>query len=332
MSTIVPKTSPEAISRDREMLADYSERDARRDKRRALTQGIAELFELRPEFAKKAEAIHACTNRLWFKFTRPDPGTGETSLRLVNAQHCRDRSCPVCQAARARVNVHRFLAKIPEIEAQYPRHRWVMLTLTVPNPRYADLRATIAAMNKGWQRLIQRKDWPAIGWIRTVEVTDERKRPGHAHPHFHALLLVRPSYFSHGYVTQSAWLDRWQSAMRDDSIQVVDVRAVRDKSGNFSPAAIREGAVEVLKYAMKPEDGLQNAEFLYTCAEQLRGLRFLASGGVLKDALKDETDNKEMIKADDAPGEVDPDSRALAFDWSQRKRHYYRNRGKENAK
>ena len=315
-----------------ERLADYSERDARRDARRALTQGIAELFEQDPRrrFDKKAAAVHACTTRLWFKWTRPQ-ATGETSLRLVNAEHCRDRSCPVCQAARSRVNVKRFLAALPSIEQEHPRHRWLMLTLTVPNPAYGALRATIKAMNAGWKRLIERKDWPAIGWVRTVEVTDEHRRSGYCHPHFHALLLVPPSYFSHGYVTQSAWLDRWQTAMRDDSIQVVDVRVIRNAAGQLTADAIRDGAAEVLKYAMKPEDALQNPEFLYTCAEQLRGLRFLAAGGVLKHALKEDPDNKEMVKADDAPGEVDQDSKPLAFDWNTRKRHYYRNRTKENA-
>ena len=68
-------------------------------------------------------------------------------------------------------------------------------------------------MNKAWQRLIQRKLFPAIGWLRSTEVT--RGKDGSAHPHFHCLLLVSSSYFSgKGYLKQNDWVEMWRSSLR----------------------------------------------------------------------------------------------------------------------
>ena len=49
-----------------------------------------------------------------------------------------------------------------------------------------------------------------------------------AHPHFHAMLLVKSTYF-HGsyYIDQSAWIEMWMKAMRLDYIPQVDIRAVK---------------------------------------------------------------------------------------------------------
>ena len=37
-----------------------------------------------------------------------------------------------------------------------------------------------------------------------------------AHPHYHALLLVKPSYFTKNYIKQSEWVEMWQKALRAD--------------------------------------------------------------------------------------------------------------------
>ena len=209
-------------------LRDYSERDRKWDHHRSNTQGVENIYADNSDFERLAERMHDCSTLLAMRWTQPD-ADGETRLKLGGATFCHVRHCPVCQWRRSMKNVARFFTKMPELQAAHPTARWLFLTLTVPNCEYKDLRATVKAMNAGWKRLIERKDWPAIGWLRTVEVTREQVRHGYAHPHFHALLMVPAGYFSRGYVTQSAWLDRWQNAMRDDTIQVVDVRAVKPK-------------------------------------------------------------------------------------------------------
>jgi len=217
-------------------------------------------------------------------------------------------------------NLSRFNAKLPEIQASFQKHRWLFLTLTVPNCRYEDLRETVKVMNKGWARLIERKDWPATGWIRTTEVTNEAnadkglKRAGYAHPHFHVLMMVPPSYFSHGYISQARWLELWQESMRNPEIGQVNIKAIKPGDN------LREAVQETLKYSLKVEDALSDPDFLYCMTEQLHKMRFIASGGVLKDLLKEQMTDAEMIEGDQPDGaEIQGQ---LTFDYNRKAGKY----------
>ena len=86
--------------------------------------------------------------------------------------------------------------QLPNIqELSYPSLG--ILTLTVKNPPVTELRDTLKHMNDSWQRLIQTKRFKSgvAGFLRTTEVTRGNDADMMAHPHFHALLLVKPSYF-----------------------------------------------------------------------------------------------------------------------------------------
>lgn len=313
MSDISTKTN---ISVNPEFLSDYSERDARWDKKRSQCQDVEGLYALKPEYERLSDRMQDCSGALTFGWT-DDPETGESRLKLVGTKFCHVRHCPVCQWRRSLKNIARFLTKLPEIRQQYPTYRFLFLTLTVQNPKYEDLRDTIKAMNKGWARLIERKEWPAKGWIRTTEVTNEQKRKGYAHPHFHVLMMVPSNYFAKGYIKQERWLELWQEAMRDPAITQVDVRAV--KPGDD----LNEAVQETLKYSMKVEDGLQDPDFLYCLTSQLHKTRFLASGGVFKDILKESMTDQEMIEGDD-PQEGETTGN-ISFKWRRSARRYIRN-------
>ena len=53
------------------------------------------------------------------------------------------------------------------------------------------------------------------GFLRTTEVTRGMMATRlMAHPHFHALLLVKPSYFKgQGYIKQGDWVEMWSKAL-----------------------------------------------------------------------------------------------------------------------
>ncbi|WP_164146077.1 protein rep, partial [Stenotrophomonas maltophilia] len=69
-----------------------------------------------------------------------------------------------------------------------------------------------------WQRLIQTKRFKSgvAGFIRTTEVTRGNDGDMMAHPHFHALLLVKPSYFTINYIKQGDWVEMWAKALQVD--------------------------------------------------------------------------------------------------------------------
>lgn len=306
------------LARPEQYLSEFFERDVKWDKHRGDTQLISRIYGDNQQYRKLAERTDSCANRLLFGWA-DNRTTGESQLKLQQAMFCKVRSCPVCEWRRSMRSVATFFKKVPELEAAYPTHRWLFLTLTVKNCALDDLRSTLAHMNKSWKRMIQRKDWPAIGWIKTVEVT--RGANGSAHPHFHVLLLVKPSYFSGGgYVRQEQWVERWQSVARLDYEPVVDIRVIKPKHGMSLHAA----AVELLKYGTKVTDALQNPDWLYGITEQLYKARFLASGGALKGLFTETVTDDDLVHADDEQALTEPaaDAGQLSFYWSRKVSRY----------
>ena len=171
-------------------------------------------------------------------------------------------------------------------------------------------------MNKAWKRLTDKKEFAKVdGWVRSTEVTYSKSSVGNAHPHFHIMLMVKPSYFSGGgYIKQEQWLQSWRDAMRDKSITQVDIRAMKGE----------KAIAEVLKYAVKESDLTDSpAPWFFELTRQTRGLRFIATGGLLKDMLKEEMTSAEMIVGDDAESEDKEDDEVkLIATWLPSKKRY----------
>jgi plasmid rolling circle replication initiator protein Rep len=294
-------------------LSDYSPQDKPWDKHRGQAQQVEGVY-LGTVFDRLAGRIRGCSGYLGFGW-EDDPDTGESRLKLREAQFCRVRHCPVCQWRRSLMWQARFLKALPSIEQAYPTARWLFLTLTVRNMPVQELRTSLQEMNKAWQRLIKRQEFSAVqGWIRTTEVT--RGQNDYAHPHFHVLLMVRPSYFTHNYVTHERWAELWQECARLDYRPSVYIRAVKPKAG-ISESPIRRAVSETLKYAVKPED--MHGEWLLELTKQVHRLRFIASGGVLKDILREtEESNEDLMLAEDGEG-GEPE---LFFDWRRAIKRY----------
>ena len=64
--------------------------------------------------------------------------------------------------------------------------------------RSCGLEDTLKDMNASWKRMSETVAFKngIAGFIRTTEVTRGKDGDMRAHPHYHALLLVKPSYFS----------------------------------------------------------------------------------------------------------------------------------------
>jgi plasmid rolling circle replication initiator protein Rep len=210
-------------------------------------------------FARHASRIQSCGSFL--EWWQADSG----EYTLAHANFCRVPNCPMCQWRRALRWRSKFLTVLPEIQAQYPSARWVMLTLTLRNCPLSELRETIKHMGQSFRRLSQLADFPLEGWIKSLEVTRvwdwydgsgrylgrhgttwyfDHKAPDsvkatwtvkptdEVHPHFHNFGMVLPSYFSGtGYVKQSEWAEMWQQSLRVDYSPIVDIRAVKGKKG-----------------------------------------------------------------------------------------------------
>jgi plasmid rolling circle replication initiator protein Rep len=304
-------------------LTDYSERDKPWDVHKAQSDRVASIYAQEFEFCNLAARVLSCAGLLMFAWV-PDRESGELALRLRGAKFCRVRHCPVCQWRRSMMWQARFYEALPGLQAAFPAHRWVFLTLTVRNCPVGDLRATLAAMHSAWKRLSLRPEFrPVVGFVRTTEVT--RGADGSAHPHFHCLLLVSSSYFGRDYVSQARWVEIWQSCARLDYVPVVDVRAVK---GELSKAI-----QETLKYSVKPSDMESDSEWFLEMTRQVHKLRFVATGGVLKDVLKPEEKitNEDLVLADGSGEGEESDLPKLSFGWDRPVKRYRRKRGAPGA-
>lgn len=227
----------------------------------------------------------------------------------------------------------RFFQALPKITEAYPTDRWVLLTLTVRNCPLSELRLTIKHMNKSWQRLAERKSFPARGWLKSVEVT--RAEDDYAHPHFHVLMQVPASYFSHGYISQAEWTELWRKSLRVEYTPIVHVTAVKNRlkrelstSQVGLPSEIVSGVLETLKYTVKPDDlfmGLdpvKNAAWLQGLTDQLHKTRSVALGGVFKEYMN-EDEPEDLINAEDEEIETLSESDIkMLFGWRENYKRY----------
>lgn len=307
-------------------LADESPKDATWDTRRGAGEDLADLVG-----GRYAERLDKCAQWLNFEMTvRPE--TGEAGLRLSAVMFCQFRHCPVCAWRRSLMWKARFfeaLEKAPETVPELGTAAWLLLTLTVRNCEITELRETITAMNAAWRRMTNRKAGPMAhvgGWIRTVEVT--RGKDGSAHPHFHVLLAVPPSYFGKRYVPKAKWAEAWRQAMRLDYEPVVDIRRVKPKGEHTAPAV---AAAEVLKYATKAGDLLADRAWTLELFRQTYRTRAIASGGWLKNALRE----NEETQQDLIEGEGDHDDGeavgVVRFDWHGGPVRRYRRKRQQSA-
>lgn len=322
-------------------LSDVSDKDSVWDTQRDKTATVGDIYSYDAEFERYYERMSDCSTWLLFGFNAK-------GIKLKNANFCRIRHCPVCQWRKSLFWKHNMYVAYDEIKEKYPTHRWLFLTLTVKNCEIGDLRETLQNMNKAWDRLAKRKVFKSVvdGWIRTTEVTRPKdandpshkkicpiKGNTHAHPHFHVMLLVKPSYFAKNYIKQDEWTELWRDVLRVDYQPVVDIRAIKNKSRkkDFDPdVAVKNAIAETLKYAVKPSDlvgdGSKKAnEWFFELTRQTFKLRFISSGGALKNAFKSEdsmTDDDLVNTSDNEDDIGEVDERRIAFTYQKNKSKY----------
>jgi plasmid rolling circle replication initiator protein Rep len=324
----LPTSLPD-LSGDGLALSDLSPQDKPWDKHRA-TADIVQAFYANSDLSKLGERISGCAKFLDFKLV-PNAETGELKLKLSTTHFCRVRHCPVCQWRKSLMNKGKFIRVLPKILEDYPKARWVKLTLTIDNPKITDLRSTIDHLNKSFQRLSQRKNFPAVGWIKSLEVTksqsdftetelifNDRKVSGMmatAHPHFHILMMVKPGYFGgSSYLSKEKWVELWKSCLRVNYDPSVHVKAVPEDY------PLIKVLPEMIKYQVKESDMIDDRDWFLEMNGQLHKTRALEVGGILKPYLKVLEDEPTDLVGQGQDDEVDEGH--LFFAWQTIRKHY----------
>ena len=149
-------------------------------------------------------------------------------------------------------------------------------------------------MMQAWSKLTRRVAWKnaVTGWCRTLEIT--RGKDGNAHPHFHAIIQVSPSYFekeSPLYISHTDFMKTWRDCLCVDYDPRVDIRAIT--RGKMAGAI-----AETSKYLAKgyDVDGLNDQDFK-AYVNAINGVRVWGCGGNFK--ITEEEVEEELLHADD---------------------------------
>lgn len=298
------------------------------------TMFLHELYEKAgyPEYAVR---VKDCATYLEFGVYK----NGERRLRTAN--FCKVRLCPMCIGRRARRSAWKLSQILNQVEQKHGA-MFIFLTLSIRNVPGEKLGEAIGQLTKAWTKLIRHRQFERSigGWFRAVEITrgDNRWHKDHKtgemkfredkgyHPHIHAILAVKPEYFSRKsglYISHDEWVDRWQKALGVDYRPSVRIQTAKAK-GKF--AAGKAAAVEAAKYAVKDEEYIDDTlpesrliEILTDYTEALYKRRLMAFGGwmkVIAKALDSENlEDGDLVHLDDDAIRDDLLEMIVGFNW-----------------
>lgn len=297
---------------------DWKEKKSRADLMAKHYEGLNERIGA-PYYSKRAQRMFECAEQLWF--TR-DPKTGK--LKLKRAHFCKGRLCPMCAWRRSlKIAYHNKLI-VEEANRQY-HCAWLFLTLTIRNVEGDELRPSITDMMKGFNRLMKYKrvDTATLGYFRALEITKNHTEHTY-HPHFHVLLPVKKSYFTHNYISQKDWTGLWKKAMKLDYTPIVHIQRVKGKAkidAEQIESEVREAmeeqkaVLEISKYPVKDSDILRgnkvtesNLDTVYYLDDALSSRRLIGYGGILKEIHKElnlgDAEDGDLVRIDEENDEV----------------------------
>jgi len=218
---------------------------------------------------------------------------GPLGPRLVDANFCKDRLCPMCNWRRSKKFFSQVSACMDFLEKN--GCRFLFLTLTSKNCSACDLSSTLDWLSKSWTRFYRATVLKkfVLGAFRSLELTYNHEKDTF-HPHFHCILCVRSDYFENFYLEHAKWCEIWQKALDVDYLPSVRIMAV--KNGKYRVETVngvkyysrRKAQNEVSKYCVKPSDYLKgnpwDALVVSAFADVLKGRRLYGFIGSFLDA------------------------------------------------
>lgn len=276
---------------------------------------------------KKAHNVIECGQVLRFK------RTVEGHLKLFQTWFCKSRLCPLCAWRRSMKNSNQLVRILESSLEQYPKGRFLFLTLSTENTRGSDeLKHELQNYGIGFNRLIKYKKVAKnlLGYVRTTEIT-VNKDDGSYNQHMHVLLFVSSRYFKgdgENYISQDDWRAYWKKAMKLDYSPVVNVKSVHAKKGKGD---LLSGAQETAKYQVKSADYISdNAErdlrIVEDLEEALNNTRAISYGGIFKEIRKELKleDENNLIDTDDSTENDElTTSEIVVAKWNYEQQNYF---------
>lgn len=197
--------------------------------------------------SKRLEEIRNCGT-----FIKYGISSTNEQKKVLYMETCNHRFCARCQKNESLKRAIK-LYTIANFLRLKRKRVFLFVTLTVRNCKRDELKNTILSINRAFDKMMRRKIFMKVkGYVSKIEVTYNRKRDDF-HPHMHLLFSMESDYFSKknkDYIKRDDLLLNWQSAMGDDSITQVDIRALQ----NHNDEKLIKSIQEVAKYEAKSFD------------------------------------------------------------------------------
>lgn len=221
---------------------------------------------------KKAIALKECGEWLYFNLKKHRL-TQEQKLKLESMNTCKDRFCPFCNWRRQLKYSKLIYEFLNDLNSKRPL-RFIFLTLTIKSCKLTELRETIKHLSKSFDRMNKTKRFKnsILGFLRVLEFT-KKPKTDLMHPHYHVLLAVNPSYFSHGldkYINQAEWRKMWQNALKCDYEPQVNIKIIKPKNKLIAEQVTKENPTKTQSSTTTtplPQENITNDAFLAVISE-----------------------------------------------------------------
>lgn len=275
---------------------------------------------------KKADRLKSCGKVLTFDLDK------EGNKKLVGAESCRVRLCPLCSWRRSLKSYYNTMKIVSYINEHYDNVSYIFVTLTVKNCYADDLSNTLDLLFSALQRLVQRKDIKAVwrGSVRNLEVTHNVDMNSTSydtyHPHIHMLVAVNKSYFKdQRYISRSKLQAMWRECLRVDYDPQVDIRACKGTDAH--------AVAECSKYATKASDYILFDDWdltvltVRTLDNALANRRLINYAGLFRDVKRilvlDDVEDGDLVRVGDGLDIGEPVKREYYW-WYSGYRQYYK--------
>ncbi|WP_437609202.1 protein rep [Erwinia sp. V71] len=241
----------------------------------------------------------------------------------ILTNRCRDRHCPDCQRVRSFIWQDEIMKIIPSLITERDNDGFLFITLTVNNPLIRDLSAVMSAMSTAFKRMIQSElSSFLVGGVRTFEITRGKTEKNRCHPHIHALLQVKNTYFKHHYISKALLSEIWLKHVSRELMKanlfdpndyssgiIVDISRVisSDKYDKIKQKQISKKDLKnsdylnsknininnngqkvinyVLKYTTKENNLFNGDNWSFEYDKQIKGKRLISTFGTYKEEL-----------------------------------------------
>ncbi|MGE6052731.1 protein rep [Klebsiella variicola subsp. variicola] len=208
----------------------------------------------------------------------------------ILTNRCRDRHCPDCQRVRSFIWQDDIMKIIPSLTTERDNDGFLFITLTVKNPLVSDLSAVMDAMSIAFKRMMQIEFSSfLVGGVRTFEITRGKKEKNRCHPHIHALLQVKNTYFKHHYISKKFLSEIW---LKHISRELVKVNLFNPNDYNLGiivdiSRVISADAYDKIRQKQTLKKELKNSDYLNSKNINIKNNGQKVINYVLKYATKD---------------------------------------------